>query len=119
MSIPSFRQSTSFERRKTCSRLLLEKYTDRIPIILEKSKTDKVLPTINKYKYLVHQELTIAGLLQLIRSELNINESLSIYISINSNIILSGSQTINQIYNEHHDEDGFLYLNYCGENVFG
>jgi hypothetical protein len=35
------------------------------------------------------------------------------------NIMLSGSQTIITIYDNYKSTDGFLYLEYCSENVFG
>lgn len=30
-----------------------------------------------------------------------------------------GSATMGQVYSEHKDEDGFLYVAYSGENTFG
>jgi hypothetical protein len=112
--------SFSFEDRKKRSTSLLQKYPDKIPVILEKSLSDKYLPKMDKTKLLVADSMTVASILQLIKSNLKINEATAIYIMVsNNNIMLSGSQTISSIYQEYKNDDGFLYLEYCTENVFG
>jgi hypothetical protein len=64
--------------------------------------------------------MTVASVIQLLKNNLNINQSTSIYIMVSDkNIMLSGSQSIESIYKDHKNEDGFLYLEYCTENVFG
>jgi microtubule-associated protein 1 light chain len=107
------------ERKKKCN-LLLSKYPDKIPVILEKSKVDKYLPKIDKSKLLVSQDMTVSNIIKLLKSNLKINENTSIYIIIaKKNVMVSGSQSIFSIYQEHKNDDGFLYLEYCTENVFG
>lgn len=126
MSIPhnnleiNYRESASFEERKKRSNTLLSKYPDKIPVILEKSKKDKYLPRIDKSKLLVAQDMTVATIIQLLKKSIKINENTSIYIMVsNNNTMLSGSQSITTIYQDHKNDDGFLYLEYCTENVFG
>ncbi len=112
--------SVSFEDRKKRSNSLLLKFPDKIPVILEKSMKDKYLPKMDKTKLLVADDMTVSTVLQLIKKNLKINESTSIYIMVsNKNIMLSGSQSIITIYQQHKNDDGFLYLEYCTENVFG
>jgi GABA(A) receptor-associated protein len=112
--------SFSFEDRIKRSSSLLQKYPDKIPVILEKSTNDKYLPKMNKTKLLVADTMTISAVLKLIKTNLNINESTSIYIIVpDKNIMLSGAQSITSIYQEYKNKDGFLYLEYCTENVFG
>jgi hypothetical protein len=78
------------------------------------------LPKIDKSKLLISQDMTISNIIRLLKSNIKINESTSIYIIISGkNIMLSGSQSIFSIYQEHKNDDGFLYLEYCTENVFG
>jgi hypothetical protein len=110
----------SFNERKNKCNSLLAKYPDKIPVILEKSKIDKYLPKIDKSKLLVSQDMTISNIIKLLKSNLKINENTSIYIIVaKKNVMVSGSQSIFSIYNEHKNDDGFLYLEYCTENVFG
>ena len=126
MSIPAqiseikYIESTSFEDRKRKFNSLSLKYPDKTPVILEKSIRDKYLPKMDKTKLLVAHEMTVSNVIQLLKKNLKINEHTSIYIMVsNKNIMVSGSQTITTIYQEHKNEDGFLYLEYCTENVFG
>jgi hypothetical protein len=113
-------ENNSFENRKKKSDFLLSKYSDKIPMILEKSSKEKYLPKIEKTKYLVPHDLTVAGVMQILKKNLKIDEHISVYLSIyNQNIILSGSQSISDIYSKYKNNDGFIYLEYCSENVFG
>jgi hypothetical protein len=126
MSVPAqiskikYIESTSFEDRIKRSNSLLLKYPDKTPVILEKSVKDKYLPKMDKTKLLVAHEMTVSNVIQLLKTNLKINEHTSIYIMVsNKNIMVSGSQTISSIYKDYKNADGFLYLEYCTENVFG
>ena len=113
-------ESISFEDRKRRSNSLLLKYPEKIPVILEKSKKDKYLPKIDKSKLLVAHDMTVATILQLLKKSIKTDEKTAIYIIVSEkNIMLSGSQSITDIYTNHKSDDGFLYLEYCTENVFG
>ena len=48
--------------------------------------------------------------------ELNQNQALFIYVN---NILPPTGELISQIYNNYSDPDGFLYVQYSGENTFG
>ncbi len=120
MSIARYRDSASLEERKKRSNSLLLKHQDKFPVILERNTTEKRLPNIDKNKLLVAQDLTVAGIIQILRNNLKIDEFLSVYIVVaNHNVVLSGSQSMSYVYNNYKNEDGFLYLEYCSENVFG
>ena len=51
MSIPaqSYKEITTLEERKRRSNSLLKKYSDKIPVIIEKSSKDKYLPNIDSF----------------------------------------------------------------------
>jgi len=127
MSIPQnnnkYKDTMSFEDRKKRSNSLLSKYQDKIPVILEKSKKDKYLPNIEKNKLLVSHDMTVTTIIQLLKKNIKINEHTAIYIITtdkeNNEIMLSGPQSITNIYDNYKNNDGFLYLEYCTENVFG
>lgn len=127
MSIPQndskYKDTMSFEDRKKRSTSLLLKYQDKYPVILEKSKKDKYLPRIDKSKLLVSHDMTISTVIQLLKKNIKINENTAIYIMTtdkeNNEIMLSGAQSITNIYDNYKSDDGFLYLEYCTENVFG
>ncbi len=127
MSIPQnnnkYKDTMSFEDRKKRSTSLLLKYQDKYPVILEKSKKDKYLPNIEKSKLLVSHDMTVTTIIQLLKKNIKINEHTAIYIMTtdkeNNEIMLSGAQSITNIYDNYKNNDGFLYLEYCTENVFG
>jgi len=115
-----YSEMSSFEDRKKRSNSLLLKYPDKYPVILEKSNRDKYLPKMEKTKLLVSHDMTVATILQLLKKNIKVNEHTAVYISVaNKNLILSGSQSITYIYDNYKSDDGFLYLEYCTENVFG
>jgi GABA(A) receptor-associated protein len=115
-----FQSSKTLQERINESTKIKEKYTERIPIICEKSNNrGNNLPQIEKFKYLVPKEFTIAQFMFVIRKRLDINDSQqAIFLFINGTIPATNS-IISEIYETHKNEDGFLYINYSGENTFG
>jgi GABA(A) receptor-associated protein len=113
----SFRTLHSFEKRKGDSKKVREKYPDRIPIIIEKNPKSQ-LPALHQIKFLVPQNLTAKDVLYIIRKRIKLNHSDAIYIFINNSIPPSGA-LLSILYDQHKDDDGFLYITYTGENTFG
>ena len=114
-----FKKEFSYADRWDEAQRMLHRFPDRIPIICEKHQcADYDCPTIDKRKYLVPNHLTIGQFLLVIRKQLKLEPEKSIYFIINQTIPPSRS-TISEIYNNHKDVDGFLYIKYTYENVFG
>lgn len=96
---------------------IMEKYPSRIPIIVEKN--DKcTFQDIDKRKYLVPKDLSMHQFTFIIRKRIKLNPSQAIFLMIN-NTLCPSNTTIGEVYDEHHDEDGFLYVTYSSENTFG
>ena len=71
---------------------------------------------------MLHYCYSLANLLDyfpLLRKRIKIGPEKSIYMFIGDNIIPSYTQLLVQVYEEFKDNDGFLYINYAGENTFG
>jgi GABA(A) receptor-associated protein len=113
-----FKKEFPFEKRLSESSRILNKYDNKVPIIITKYKTCK-LPNIDKNKYLTPNELTLGQFLNIIRKRIELPPSQSIFIYVNDNIMAPTSATMSSLYNTYKDKDGFLYLSYCGENTFG
>ena len=113
-----FKESHSFAIRKAESEKILYKYDGRIPIIVERENTCKILPEINKNKFLVPSDLTVQQFHYVIRRRLELNASDAMYIFCDGTIPYS-SASLESIYEKHRDPDGFLYVFYSGENTFG
>jgi GABA(A) receptor-associated protein len=116
----SFKHKYRFEDRVCESSRILTTYPDRVPIICEKSKknNNNLLPVINKNKYLVPIDLTMGQFMYVIRQRMKLNSEEGIFLFVGNNIV-SSSSIIGNIYQTYKDSDGFLYIQYSKENVFG
>lgn len=115
----TFKSSNPFDKRLEESNRIRKKYPDRIPIVCEKSnQKDMNLPIIDKCKFLVPLNLSIGQLLIIIRNRIKLSAEKAIFLFVND-IIPPSTETINNIYENFKDPDGFLYINYASENVFG
>ena len=112
----NFKKKSSFEDRLKESTNIKEKYADRIPIIVERMKDN--VPEIDKHKFLVPNDLTVGQFLYVIRKRIQLNRDQALFIYIN-NILPTTSDSILHIYDKYVDADGFLYVQYSGENTFG
>ncbi len=106
-----------FEKRKEESNRILSKYPDRIPIICEKHLQSNINDLIKK-KFLVPNNLTIGQFIFILRKRMTISSEQAMFLFINDILPPIGS-TIGPLYNEHKNNDGFLYILYSGESVFG
>ena len=114
----SFKKIHPFEKRKNESNKIKIKYPHRVPIICEPGP-HCTLPIIDKKKYLVPTDLTMGQFLYVIRKRIHLSPELALFVFIGNNTIPSSSFLIGTIYENHKDEDGFLYITYSGENTFG
>lgn len=121
MNTHNFKQTYSLETRKDNSAKVLHKYPDRVPVIIERIKSISTnVADLERTKYLVPYDTTIAFFAANIRKKVTLREGDSLFIFCGSkNHIVSGSNTFQHLYLNYKDEDGFLYLLYSGENVFG
>ena len=114
----TFKSKNSLEDRKKESNRVLTNYPNKIPIICEKSKQSEKIPDIDKHKYLIPIDLTVGQFMFVIRKRMKLAPEMAIYIFIKG-VVPPTSALISSLYNEYKDEDGFLYLEYSGENTFG
>ena len=112
-----FKDKHSFGKRLDESQRIIEKYPDKIPLICECVSVD--IPNIDRHKYLVPSDITMAQFLYIIRKRISISPEKSIYIFVGGGVMVSGSQTLGTVYEKYKDLDGFLYTCYSGENTFG
>lgn len=113
----SFQESTELEKRIEESSKVLQKYQDRVPIIVEpKEKTQ--LPDLDKHKYLVPKEMTVGQFLYVIRRRLKLKKDKAIFVFVDNKLPMT-SELIETLYGRHKNEDGFMYMVYAGESTFG
>ena len=97
--------------------VLLEKYPDRVPIIVEKA-AGSTLPQIDKTKFLVPRDLSVGQFMHVVRKRLKLDASTAIFVFFDKTLP-PVSSLIEAVYSKHKAEDGFCYATYSGENVFG
>ena len=105
------------EQRAFESSRIRAKYPDRIPVIVEKSPKSDV-PELDKKKYLVPSDLTVGQFVYVIRKRVKLSAEKAIFVFVN-NALPPTASLMSTIYEENKDEDGFLYIQYSGENTFG
>lgn len=113
-----FHRDHPFDKRKQESTRILQKYPDRIPIIVHRVEGNTTVSDIDKKKYLVPNDLTVGQFMYVIRKRINLEPEQAIFIFINGTLPAT-STLVSQIYDEQKDDDGFLYVEYSGENTFG
>ena len=105
------------EKRASEAARIRGKYGDRVPVIVERAEKSDI-PTLDKKKYLVPADLTVGQFVYVIRKRIKLNAEKAIFIFVN-NVLPPTAALMNAIYEEHKDDDGFLYVTYSGENTFG
>ena len=67
---------------------------------------------------MVPSDLTVGQFTYVIRKRLKLQPESAIFILVNDTFP-STTTEMSQLYHEHKNDDGFLYVKYSGENVFG
>ena len=114
----SFKTKYSFETRLKEGNRMLRNYPDKLPVICERSKSEKVIENIDKNKFLVPVDLTLGQFIYVIRKRLNLKASQALFLLINGQSP-SHSTLISELYNTHKSNDNYLYITYAAENTFG
>jgi GABA(A) receptor-associated protein len=79
-------------------------------VICEKvEKSD--IATIDKKKYLVPADLTVGQFVYVIRKRIKLSPEKAIFIFVDE-VLPPTAALMSSIYEEHKDEDGFLYITY-------
>lgn len=118
MAMHEYKTKFTLEQRKNECIRIRSKYPKRIPVIIEMDKKCKSLPSIDKKKFLFTPDITIAGLLWVIRERVKISDKQNIFIFVD-NKLLSTTMLLSQAFAENKDEDGYLYVTYTAEDTFG
>ncbi|KAL8566316.1 Gamma-aminobutyric acid receptor-associated protein-like 2 [Nucella lapillus] len=112
-----FKEERTLEQRKAEASKIKEKYPERIPVIVEKEPRSQI-QTMDKRKFLVPSEISVAQFMWIIRKRIQLTQVQALYLFVGKSLPQS-SASMNEVYQEHRDEDGFLYIAYSGENTFG
>lgn len=112
-----YKEEHPFEKRRSEGEKIRKKYPDRVPVIVEKAPKARI-GDLDKKKYLVPSDLTVGQFYFLIRKRIHLRAEDALFFFVN-NVIPPTSATMGQLYQEHHEEDFFLYIAYSDESVYG
>ena len=112
----NYKKENDLETRTKEASRIRSKYPDRIPIICE--RIGDTVPDIDRKKYLVPGDLSIANFMYVIRKRIKLSPEISIFLFVNESMVPC-SELMSKCYEEHKDQDGFLYIKYGGESTFG
>jgi len=121
-----FSDSYSLEVRIKESRRLMDKFPDRIPVIVEPDNeinsrffgSSKKI-NIDKKKYLVPKDLSMGQFFVIIRKRIKLAESEAMFMFVGDKILVIPTETIGDMYEKYRSEDNFLTFNVSLENTFG
>mmetsp|Transcript_9067 Transcript_9067/g.41205 ORF Transcript_9067/g.41205 Transcript_9067/m.41205 type:complete len:124 (+) Transcript_9067:126-497(+) len=113
----TFKQEHPLDKRQAEAARIRTKYPDRIPVIVEKAEKSDI-PDLDKKKYLVPADLTVGQFVYVIRKRIKLSPEKAIFVFVN-NVLPPTAALMSSIYEEHKEDDGFLYIAYSGENTFG
>ncbi|GAA6094364.1 hypothetical protein Q7C36_006967 [Tachysurus vachellii] len=109
--------SVPFEARRLEGARVRTKHPDKIPIIIERAARS-CAPELDKKKYLVPSDLTVGQLCFLIRQRVSLRPEEALFFFV-KNSLPPSSCPLSVLYEEHHEEDLFLYMTYSNESVYG
>ena len=113
------KEFTKNERIQQSSKLK-EKNKGFIPVICEKDKKSDT--KYIKTRYLLKREHTVSEFMNELTKRLELESHEALFLNANckeQKIALVGNITFGEIYDKYKDEDGFLYLIYSKEVVWG
>jgi GABA(A) receptor-associated protein len=116
-----FKNEHTLEQRLEEYQRVINKYADRIPVIIEQFPNfyEKCFFSLEKNKYLIPIDFTIGQFMFLIRKQMKVDSLYVIYLLINDTIP-SVSSSFGNLHKQYLDaEDGFLYIVMKNELTLG
>jgi GABA(A) receptor-associated protein len=114
----TFKEKYNLEERFIESSRIIQKYPDRVPVIVENVPGNKLLPKLDKSKYLVPNDMTLGQFVFTIRKRIKLEPEKAMFLFINNKMIPC-SEIMGKIYKDNAEDDMFLYMVLQGENTFG
>jgi GABA(A) receptor-associated protein len=115
----SFREKYSLYERSQESKRIRTTYPSRYPVICERNPRSRdTYVNLKKTRYIVPHDLSVSQFIYVIRKQMQLQAEKAIFLFVNG-IVPSANDSIMSLYETHHDMDGFLYITYSFENVFG
>ncbi|XP_063851488.1 microtubule-associated proteins 1A/1B light chain 3C-like isoform X1 [Scylla paramamosain] len=115
----TFKQTRNYASRQQEVANIRNKFPNKIPVVVERYAKETTLPVLDKTKFLVPQELTMSQFVTILRNRMQLQSTMSFYLLVNNRSLVSLSRPLSEVYRECRDDDGFLYVTYASQEVFG
>ena len=115
-------KNPSFEKRQAEWNKVLQKYPDKVPVLVEirsDSKREAKLPQLDKTSFLLPQDLSCHQFQYLLRKRMKLHEKDALFLMIDSNSMSKGDQLMGDVYTKKKDKDGYLYITVTNESISG
>lgn len=118
----SFQKDTPLELRTAEAKRILDKHPTKVPVICERSARSD-LPVLTRKKFLVPGTMLCGEFKYVVHKDLSsangaLSSDQTIYLFVGSTTPKTGAM-MSEIYDQHKDSDGFLYVSYTTENTLG
>jgi len=114
------------EKRVQCHIQATNKFPSKLGLIIERAETpskqansDSRLKTIANPKFMMPRTFTIGEVLAVLRTRLDLSREEGLVLFANEKYMLRPNSKLEDVYARYKDEDGFLYLVYAEENIYG
>jgi microtubule-associated protein 1 light chain len=117
----AYKQKKSFDARKAEVTTISSKFPNKIPVIVERGRNERNLPLLDRSKFLVPEELSLAQFSVIVRERLGVplSEETTMFFLVNDKSLVVLSTPLRQVYENDKDEDGFLYMVYTSQPGMG
>lgn len=111
-------EHSNIETRQKESENIMSRYPNKRPVIIYTN--DKNLNPPEKYKFLVPDDQTMALFMTVLRKNMQLTQEQALWLYVkDGGSMPPTTSSISSVYEEFANEDGFLYIQYMGENTFG
>lgn len=115
-----FKHHYPLEKRMQWSQEASMKYSNKLPLIVEKDHKCQALDDLSNPKFLMPRTFMITEVQMIVRRKLNIKKEQGLFMMVNDGKeMIKANESLESVYDKYKDEDGFLYILYTQENIYG